>query len=792
MGLHGKAGAHCGGRQMVAHVSDPRANILSIPGPVGNGALQAAGVAAAVREQASAPVVLCAIGDGSTQQGEYLEACAEAERSCLPVLFVVEDNGWAISTTTAGKTFFSLGEDGRQPAEFHGIPIHYIDGRDPRAVFEQTGPIIAQMRRDRRPAIVVLKMDRLSDHTNADDQTTYRTPEDIQRSAQTGDPIVIFEEHLLATGVAQEQLDEIKQQLKEEVIATEASVFDSPEPTPILTAKPQVAAELTDRGRERGGGNSGGPAMTMRDAMRETLRHHLGRDERVVMFGQDIEDPKGDVFGVTKGLSTQFAGRVMNAPLTESTIIGASIGRALTGQRPVAFLQFADFLPLAFNQLSLDLASMWWRTDGGWTSPVIVLAPCGGYRAGLGPFHSHSLEALLAHTPGLDVFMPSTAADAAGMLNAAFASERPTIFLYPKACLNDPEQATTGDVSQHFVPIGKARKERAGHDITLVGWGNTVRLCRRAADELAEANVEAEVIDLRSISPWDEQMVLASAQKTGRLVVVHEDAHSCGVGAEIMATVAEKASTAVAMRRVARPDTFVPCNFGNQIEVLPSLKRVTEAAAELLDLDVSWKLPEQAPLGQVFSLEAVGTGPSDEAVEIVELFVKAGDRVNSGDAVAELEATKGTFELTSPVTGTIEEILAGEGDSMPVGDVMMRILTDAANTRRKPITKEICGKPEFAPRGSGNRETSGRPALNGRTLTSSATISATPRRYDVGMAGVKTVTGSRIVTNAELLPPGAEMTPEDIFRRTGIESRCWVGDGENALDDGQPRRDRFA
>ena len=200
----------------------------------------------------------------------------------------------------------------------------------------------------------------------------------------------------------------------------------------------------------------------MKDAMREVLRHQMSANSDIVLVGEDIEDPKGDVFGVTKGLSTQYPGRVRNAPLSESTILGTSVGQALAGRRPVAFLQFADFLPLAYNQIATELGSMYWRTDGEWQAPVIVMIPCGAYRPGLGPFHSHSLESIAVHTPGIDVFMPSTAADAAGLLNAAFRSQRPTLFFYPKACLNDPEQTTPRDIENQFVPIGTAQKSVPG------------------------------------------------------------------------------------------------------------------------------------------------------------------------------------------------------------------------------------------------------------------------------------------------------------------------------------------
>lgn len=775
-GLYCKQTSHSRGRQMSAHMSDRRLNVMSIVGPVGNSALQAAGVAAAVKNDHSRPIVLCSVGDGTTQEGEFLEACAEAVRDQLPVLFFVEDNRWAISTTTNGKTVYSH-PDG-DPAEFYGMPIHRIDGRDLIAAEEKLGPVIAEMRKTRRPVLVVFDVERLTSHTNADDQSIYRDEDDILRSNATGDPIKRLESYLLENNIADaDKLARIKQQVEQAVAEAEAASAVGAEPQPIFTAKQPISVELTHPSREVAGDEDG--ALTMRDAIREVLRHHLKIDPRVSLFGEDIEDPKGDVFGITKGLTKEFGDRVRNSALSESTIVGVSIGRALAGQRPVGFLQFADFLPLAYNQIVSELGSMYWRTDGQWTAPVIIMAACGGYRPGLGPFHAQTFESIAAHTPGVDVFMPSNASDAAGLLNAAFKSGRPTIFFYPKSCLNDPAKTTSANVHEQFVPIGPARKIRAGRDITFVGWGNTINLCEKAASELEKVGVESEVIDLRSLSPWDEHTVLASAEKTARLVVVHEDNHTCGIGAEVLATVAEKTRVPVAVRRVTRADTFVPCNFANQIDVLPSFKRVLTTAAELLDLELSWIPPKEAEAGVSF-VEAIGSGPSDETVEVVELFVKPGDIVKRGDAVASLEATKSVFELTSPASGKLDEILVREGDTVAVGAPIMKILTGEEVGRPKPIKQEQSGTPVMVRKAASARLRVPRTANDYRA-------------FDVGVSSIATVEGSRLVTNADLFGVGKNgngallrtnggMTADDIVRLTGIERRYWVQNGETAID----------
>lgn len=752
------------GRQMSPFLHDAALNVLPMTTPVGNQCLQACGVAASVKEQTARPVVLCALGDGSTQQGEFLEGVAEAVRNQLPVLFLIENNRWAISTATTGRTFFSLPEG---PArELFGVPIQSVDGTDPASAYEAFGQVVRQMRATRQPAIVLLDVERMQSHTNADDQRLYRTPDEIE-AATAADPLVRYRRHLLASGVAKVQLDALDRQIKQEMDHLAAAALAGKEPAPVETAKMPLHVELTHPARERGS-QEGGRRLTMRDALRDVLHHHLLHDPAVFLLGEDIEDPKGDVFGVTRGLSTEFPERVRNAALTESTILGTTIGRALAGERPVAFIQFADFLPPALNQLMCELGTMHWRTDGEFSAPVILMIACGGYRPGLGPFHAQTHEALLAHIPGVDVFMPSTAADAAGMLNAAFQSGRPTVFLYPKALLNDPQQTTSTDIDEQFVPIGVSRKVRAGRDLTLVGWGNTVRLCEQTAAALEQAGVEAEVLDLRSLSPWDERAILASAEKTARLIVVHEDNITCGFGSEILATVAERACVPVAMRRVARPDTYVPCNFANQLEVLPSLKRVLTVAAELLNMDLSWIAPPQEEAGFA-TIEAIGSGPADETVIVAELRVAPGDEVVAGQTVALLEATKSVFELSAPVGGTVEKLCAAEGETIAVGAPLIRLRTRDDQQRQKPVTTENPGTPVLTRRAS--------------NVTIHLPRRPTERRpFDVGISSVASVSGSRLVTNDELLRYTMGRTNADILRRTGIERRHWATDDENAVN----------
>lgn len=761
--------SHSAGRQMSAHLSDPARRILSIVGPVGNNALQSAGIAHQIKAAPKRPLVLCSLGDGTSQQGEVMEAIAESVRSHLPVLFLIEDNKLSISTRTAGKTFFSM-PDGESDS-FYGLPIRRLDGANAVACAAAFQESVNRIRTARGPELCVMTAARLSNHTNADDETVYRTQVEISRLRESADPVRLLRERLLEGGVDPIRLENLEEQLRKETRHEAETAIRQRAPQSCLDAKAPLAPFLMAREAERRHDvATDGMLLTMAEALRETLHERMRLDERITLLGEDIEDPKGDVFGLTRGLSDTFPGRVSNSALSESTIIGTSIGRALAGGRPVAFIQFADFLPLAFNQLATELASMHWRTQGGWSAPVIVMVACGGYRPGLGPFHSHTGDSLTAHLPGLDVLMPSTAVDAAGMLNAAFESRRPTIFLYPKALLNATTGRASPQVSRQFVPIGKARIVRPGGHLTLVGWGNTVPICERVATELARASVTAEVIDLRWLSPWDAELVQASAERTGHLLVVHEDNLTGGFGAEIVATVCESARTPVKCRRVARPDTFVPCHFGNQLEVLPSIRRTLEAAAELVGLEVRWELPAPARVDRQVVM-TIGSSPSDQTVEVVALTKQIGDFVQAGETIASLEADKAVVDMASPADGWITDIHLKVGDQVAVD---VPLLTLAVDCRREPQpTAERTGIPRFTSRKAPLRSTS----------------SPTPKSQTVSITGLGTCRGNARLTNEELavrFPQfgtngDARSAAAGILERTGIASRLVADESQSAL-----------
>lgn len=759
-----KAESHSHGRQMVSHMSAPELKILSIVGPVGNNALQAAGVASVIKGHSDKPIVVCSFGDGTSQQGEVLEAIAEAVRSNLPVLFLVHNNNLAISTRTAGATFFSL-PDGNKPDSFYSVPITHIDGINPLPELNKVESIIKQMRQDRKPHIIILNVDRLDSHSNADDQKLYRDDDELLNSKKN-DPLITSFKFLHQNGFSENEIIEASRITKDLVRKSLDLARNGTDPLATATAEKELNNEVAYNAPEYRGDFHADDRLTMLEAMRQVFNHQLKTDDRICILGEDVEDGKGDVFGITRGLSTSYPGRVKNAALSESTIAGMACGMSMAGKKPVAFIQFADFMPLAYNQIFSEIATMYWRTNGGWQCPVILFAACGGYRPGLGPFHSQTNEATYAHIPGLDVYMPSNASDAAGMLNAAFKSERPSVFLYPKKLLNNSGvlDTTSLDIHKQIVPIGKAHIVKSGLDITLVGWGNTVSLCREAAGILETVGATAEVIDLRTIKPYDIMTILSSVEKTGKLVVVHEDNLTCGLGGDIIAAVSERVKRQIKVKRITRADTYTPCNFANQLEVLPSVEKILETSCNFLGIDLSWKDEGKEDAG-IFQVEVIGASPSDESVLINEIHVKIGDMVKSSDILVDIEASKAAGEILSPYDGIVEEIHVVKEERAFVGSPLLTLRLDGVVRKVAQVKKRT-------------------PILYRKSVTQQHDIAPKSSRelFEVGISIPQFKTGSRKITNESILANFLQLNNDDIIKRTGIETRYWLNNNENIID----------
>ena len=795
------ADAAGGGHQMACFHASAELNLASTPVPVGNHATHCVGIAAQLREQGrdvpGGPLVFCGLGDGSTHQGEVHEAIAEAVRRNLSVVFYVEVNGLAISTRTAGRTFFDL--PGGPADSYLGLPLHRYDARAGLIdALPGLADTLGATREQRGPAIVLLRCERLTSHTNADDHRVYLPADEIEAKTRTHDPLVNLRAALLDRGLADAAaLDTYDARCETEARAAAEQARAVAEPVQVgpPVAKPPLPEHVAPGADEyRGSDTDGsGERLLMIEAMRGVLRHRLDADPRVTLMGEDIEDPKGDVFGVTRGLSTAFPGRVNNSSLSEATIIGECIGRAMLGSMPVGFIQFADFLPNGINQVLSEMGTIWWRTRGEFSNPMILMITCGGYRPGLGPFHSQTFESILCHVPGIDVIMPSTAGDAAGLLNAAFESGRPTVFLYPKTCLNDRARSTSDDVDRHLVPLGVARKVTRGDALTLVAWGSTVDIAEGVSRTLKEkAGVDCDLLDLRSLQPWDREAVVESAGRTGRLIVLHEDNLSAGFGAEVVAWVAEHARTAdgaaIACRRIARPDVPVPSNFSLQLEALPSYRGTLAAACEMLGLDLSFA-EAQGVAGDVETILAEGAAPTDQAVTVTEWKVAPGDSVRNGQVIADLEADKAVFEMAAPADGVVEELLAEPEDEVAVGTPLLTF---------RPLVRDGAG-PAAVKRP--NREDRGNPVITGAVArrgvapdaeaagsAEAANPAARASAPDLSesaalvyLSPIHFCEGNRRLTNADLERRFPGRSGDDIVKRTGIESRPVLGPEQTAL-----------
>lgn len=572
LGYFGKRDSSSGGRQMPSHGSCRERNIWSAPTTTAANLLPACGVAWGMQLAATDAVAVATVGDASTRQGEFLEAVAFAVERQLPLVFVVEDNGYGISTRTERMNPLRLGVLSEQTG------IVTLDGRHPDQVAEAAANALDKARRGDGPTILHCEVDRLCNHTSSDDQRAYRSAEELAAQAAR-DPILVFAQDLIESGeLTRHEWEELQQETRDQVDREYAAAERAEDPrvgeveehrlgpAPIAAAPPL----------------EGGQAWRMVDALNAVFRRTLETDRRVVFFGQDIEDPKGGVFGLTKGLSTAFPDRVANSPLAEATIAGVACGLASSGFRPVFEIQFIDFVGPGWNQISQNLATLRWRSVGTWNCPCIIYAPYGAYLAGGGMWHSQANEANFAHAPGLRVVVPSTPEDAAGLMWTALQADDPTIFLLPKHRLRQHLEVD-GDFEP--VPFGRAAVRRTGSDVTVVAWGNCIESALEAAERLVGA-ASVEVIDLRTIVPWDRKTLAQSLEKTGRLVIVQEDVRSCSVGQMLISELVSDPQTWDTFRScpqlVSRPDVHVGFNPLFESGILPSAERVVVAIQTVL------------------------------------------------------------------------------------------------------------------------------------------------------------------------------------------------------------------
>src|SRR2546428_2318678 len=554
-----------GGRQMPSHYSHADLHIWSVPTPTGSQLLPACGIGWGIQLDGKKNLVVMTVGDAATRQGDFFEAISFAKEKKLPVLFLVEDNGYGISMPTRETNPLVLGV-------LQASDWQQIDGRDVQKLYDSASVAMEAIRAGKGPAFFWIKMERLSSHTSSDDQKLYRSPEEL-RELEKCDPLKCWKDQLIEEGVitAEEfvKIDtEIKERIRREY--SDAEKAEDPSPNELLAnvAKPpqRIDKEILPPGKYRIG-----------DTVNKTLRASLEEDPRRIIFGEDIEDPKGGVFRLTQKLSTEFPNQVFNSPLAESTILGVACGLASYGKRPVFELQFIDFIYPGFNQLVTNISNLRWRSFGNWKCPAVIYAPYGAYLPGGSLWHSQANESALAHYPGLNVVIPSTPEDAAGLLWTAMHGEDPVIFLIPKHLLwAEHEYAKP----IRAVPLGCARQCTNGSDVTLVAWGNTVEKSLEAIAKI-DNEISVELIDLRSIVPWDKTVIEDSVHKTRRLIVVQEDTENCSVGQMIISHVTSTPELWNEMISppilVSKANVMIGYNPIYEYAALPDVERIVSA-----------------------------------------------------------------------------------------------------------------------------------------------------------------------------------------------------------------------
>jgi 2-oxoisovalerate dehydrogenase E1 component len=559
---------------MPEHFSSRKLHLVSQTACTGTQYLPAVGMAKALRKDGSDAIVYVSSGEGATSEGEFFEAVNWATREELPVLFLIQNNGYAISVPQNAQTSSEI----HRIAAGFGLPSYHVDGTWYESVYQTLPPLIRRMRAGGGPILVEAEVVRLESHSSSDDQTKYRSEEELKR-ARERDPIAQTENYLLRNEImSRDDIDRMRARIQADVSRYADEADSAPQP---------VTGHITDRiysaqtplFEEKEPVYLSEDTISMVEAVNRGLREEMERNPKVVMWGEDIADPKGGVFGATRGLTGLYPDRVQNSPLAEASIVGVASGMAIGGYKPIVEIQFADYSWPGFMQMRNEIPTVRWRSYGAWSDPLVVRMACGGRIKG-GPFHSQCVEALYAHTPGWYIVFPSCAEDAKGLIKTAARCDDPVLFLEHKRLYRHISAKTREPNADYVIPFGKAKVKRPGNAATIVTWGATVYTALEIADEF-----DIEVIDLRTIVPMDDETVFESVRKTSRVLVLHEDSVTLGWGAEVVARIAAECFDYLdaPVLRVGAKDSFVGSAVSLEEEVLPSVEGLRTEVTKLLE-----------------------------------------------------------------------------------------------------------------------------------------------------------------------------------------------------------------
>jgi len=568
-----------GGRQMPQHYGHKELRIVSQSSATGTQFLQAVGSGMTRKWDKTKEIVYVSCGEGSTSQGDFHEALNWASREKVPVIFHVEDNEYAISVhiseQTAGGSVYSMVSGYQNLARFN------VDGTDFFETHLAFKKAADRARKGKGPTVIISHVVRLLPHSSSDDQRKYRTEDELSED-QAKDPITRFEQMCTAGKIInQKDFDKIKKEVFTQ-IDKDAEWAEQQNHPDIDTAMDHI---YSNNGHlETADLNQIADKIVIIDAINHALAEEMQTNDKMVIFGQDIADPKGGVFTATKGLTDKFGrDRVFNSPLAESSIIGTAVGMAVTGWKPVVEIQFGDYIWYGMMQIRNEVATMRYRSNNTWSCPIVIRVPVGGYIHGA-LCHSQSIDGYFVHLPGIYIAYPATAADAKGLLKAACRMDDPVMFMEHKGLYRQGYCATPEPDKNYVLPFGKARVVREGDHVTIITWGAMVQKSIEAVKE-CNAMGNVEIIDLRTLNPLDRESIRVSLDKTGKAMVVYEDNLTNGFGAEISAIIADEYFELLdgPIKRVAAQDSPVPYNWYLEKQILPQTSDIVAALTELLE-----------------------------------------------------------------------------------------------------------------------------------------------------------------------------------------------------------------